>query len=106
MPHSITLSKITWSTPDGHALLSNLDLTFGRERAGLVGRNGVGKTTLLKLVTGDLVPHAGTVTVDGTLGFLRQSVQVGALETIASLFGITEALALLARAGRGARRSG
>ncbi|UDF29210.1 UNVERIFIED_ORG: ATP-binding cassette domain-containing protein [Roseateles sp. XES5] len=101
MPHSITLSKITWSTPDGHTLLSNLDLTFGRERAGLVGRNGVGKTTLLKLVTGDLVPQAGTVTVDGTLGLLRQSVQVGARETITSLFGITEALALLARAGRG-----
>lgn len=28
MLHSITLSKITWSTPDGHTLLSDLDLTF------------------------------------------------------------------------------
>ena len=35
MPHSITLSKITWSTPDGHTLLSNLDLT-------LSGKNSVG----------------------------------------------------------------
>ncbi|MCQ4629478.1 ATP-binding cassette domain-containing protein [Shinella sp. CPCC 100929] len=101
MPHSITLSKITWSTPDGHTLLSDLDLTFGAERAGLIGRNGVGKTTLLKLVTGDLVPQAGTVTVDGTLGLLRQSVQVFADETIASLFGIVDALDLLARAERG-----
>lgn len=101
MPHSITLSKITWSTPDGHTLLSNLDLTFGSERAGLVGRNGVGKTTLLRLVTGDLVPQAGTVTADGTLGLLRQSVQVAAEETVASVFGIVEALALLARAERG-----
>ncbi len=38
MPHSITLSKITWSTPDGHTLLSDLDLTFGAERGGLIGR--------------------------------------------------------------------
>ena len=53
MPHSITLSKITWSTPDGHTLLSDLDLTFGSERAGLVGRNGVGKTTLLKALLAD-----------------------------------------------------
>ncbi len=101
MPHSITLSKITWATPDGHTLLSNLDLTFGSERAGLVGRNGVGKTTLLKLVTGALVPQAGSIAVDGTLGILRQSVQVGPEETVASLFGIVEALDLLGRAERG-----
>ena len=101
MPHSITLSKITWATPDGHTLLSNLDLTFGAERAGLVGRNGVGKTTLMKLVTGEFLPQAGTVGVEGTLGFLRQSVQVAPEETVASLFGIVEALALLGRAERG-----
>ena len=101
MPHSITLSKITWSTPDGRTLLSDLDLTFGAERAGLVGRNGVGKTTLLKLAAGELSPQAGSVTVDGTLGVLRQSVQVAPRETIASLFGITDALALLVRAERG-----
>ncbi|WP_421593645.1 ABC-F family ATP-binding cassette domain-containing protein [Shinella sp. M27] len=95
---SITLSKISWSTPDGHALLSHLDLSFGRERAGLVGRNGVGKTTLLKLITGDLQPLSGTVSVDGSIGVLRQSVQVGAEETVASLFGIQDALDILRRA--------
>jgi ATPase subunit of ABC transporter with duplicated ATPase domains len=98
---SITLSKITWATPDGHTLLSDLDLSFGAERAGLIGRNGVGKTTLLQLVTGDLAPLSGTLTVDGTLGLLRQSVQVAPDETIASLFGIVEALDLLRRAERG-----
>ncbi|MBO9631177.1 MAG: ABC-F family ATP-binding cassette domain-containing protein [Shinella sp.] len=98
---SITLSKISWSTPDGHALLSNLDLSFGRERAGLVGRNGVGKTTLLKLITGDLQPFSGSLSVDGSIGMLRQSVQVGAEETIASLFGIEEGLDLMRRAERG-----
>ncbi|WP_411035770.1 ABC-F family ATP-binding cassette domain-containing protein [Shinella sp. BYT-45] len=101
MPHSITLSKITWSTPDGHTLLSDIDLTFGSERAGLVGRNGVGKTTLLRLMTGDLIPQAGAVTVDGTLGFLRQSVQVAPEETVAGLFGVGKALDLLRRAERG-----
>ena len=101
MPHSVTFSKIRWSTPDGHTLLSDLDLTFGVERAGLIGRNGVGKTTLLKLVTGALTPQAGTVAVNGTVGLLRQSVQVNPQETVASLFGIVEALELLSRAARG-----
>ncbi|MGB3447347.1 MAG: ATP-binding cassette domain-containing protein, partial [Xanthobacteraceae bacterium] len=71
MPASITLSKCSWSTPDGRALLSDLEQTFGPERAGLVGRNGIGKTTLLKLISGELRPHTGSITVDGTLGILR-----------------------------------
>ncbi|MCJ8148832.1 ABC-F family ATP-binding cassette domain-containing protein [Shinella sedimenti] len=101
MPHSITLSKILWSAPDGNTLLTNLDLTFGAERTGLVGRNGVGKTTLLRLVTGELAPQSGTVTVDGAIGLLRQTVQVAAGEAVADLFGIADMLDLLARAERG-----
>jgi len=101
MPAAIALSNITWSTPDGRSLFSSLDLSFGFERAGLIGRNGVGKTTLLKIITGDLRPRTGRVTVDGTLGILRQAVQIEPNETIASLFGVTDALALLRRADRG-----
>jgi ATPase subunit of ABC transporter with duplicated ATPase domains len=102
MPASITLSNLTWSTPDGRPLLSNLDLSFDAERTGLVGRNGVGKTTLLKLASGDLLPQAGKVSVNGTLGILRQVVQIDPGETIADLFGASAALALLRRAESGA----
>jgi ATPase subunit of ABC transporter with duplicated ATPase domains len=98
---SITLSRLAWSTPDGRRVFSDLDLSFGRERAGLVGRNGVGKTTLLKLIAGELEPHAGSVSVNGTLGLLRQAVQVGPGETVADLFGVTESLATLRRAAAG-----
>lgn len=101
MPSSIVLSNLSWSTPDGRPLLSNLDLSFGTERTGLVGRNGVGKTTLLKLVAGELQPRSGTVSFNGRLGILRQSVQVQAGETVADLFGASEALAVLKRAEAG-----
>ena len=101
MPASITLSRLAWSTPDGRPVLSNLDLSFGRERTGLVGRNGVGKSTLLKLIAGDLSPQPGEVSISGTLGVLRQTVQTEPGETVADLFGATEALALLRRAERG-----
>lgn len=101
MPASITLSKCSWSTPDGRALFSDLELTFGIGRAGLVGRNGIGKTTLLKLISGELRPHTGSVTVNGTLGILRQTIQATPGEAIANLFGITDALALLRRAENG-----
>lgn len=98
---SITVSNLAWSTPDGRPVLSNLDLSFGTERTGLVGRNGVGKSTLLRLIAGDLRPQAGAVSLNGTLGVLRQAVQVDPTETVADLFGVTDALALLARAEHG-----
>ncbi|MEH2513991.1 ATPase subunit of ABC transporter with duplicated ATPase domains [Nitrobacteraceae bacterium AZCC 1564] len=95
---SITLSHLAWSAPDGRQLYSDLSLSFNAERAGLVGRNGVGKTTLLKLIEGEVRPHAGAVSVNGTLGVLRQSVQIAREETIADLFGVRERLAVLRRA--------
>src|SRR5262245_42518037 len=101
MPASIVLSDLAWATPDGRVLFSDLNLAFASERAGLVGRNGVGKTTLLNLMRGELVPRAGTISVTGTLGWLTQLVQIGADATIGELFGATPGLALLARAADG-----
>ena len=98
---SIVVSKLAWALPDGRPLFSDLDVVFGAERAGLVGRNGVGKTTLLKIVAGELAPRSGSVSVDGRIAVLRQSVQIGPDETVADLFGVRDALALLARAERG-----
>jgi putative ABC transport system ATP-binding protein len=50
------------------AVLKNLSLTveYG-EIVGLVGRNGVGKTTVLEVLRGTLVPQKGTVRVGQTL---------------------------------------
>jgi ATPase subunit of ABC transporter with duplicated ATPase domains len=101
MSASIRLSNLAWSTPDGRPLFSNLDLRFDRARTGLVGRNGVGKTTLLRLIAGELLPQTGNVVVTGALGVLRQTVQLSPGQTIADLFDAREALALLRRAEGG-----
>jgi ATPase subunit of ABC transporter with duplicated ATPase domains len=98
---SITLANVSWSTPDNRTILSNLDLAFARERTGIVGRNGVGKSTLLRLLTGALTPASGHVAVDGRVALLRQSVQVDAGETIADLFDARAGLALLRKAEAG-----
>ncbi|MAQ83397.1 MAG: ABC transporter [Maritimibacter sp.] len=101
MPHSITLSNLSWSTPDGHSLFNGLSLTLGPERTGLIGRNGVGKSTLLRLIAAQTTPSAGTVSVTGRIGVLRQEVRPTPGETVADLFGVTDALAVLARAEAG-----
>ncbi len=101
MSASIVLHDLAWAPPGGSPLFSDLNLAFGPERTGLVGRNGVGKTTLLRLIDGRLTPQGGTVTVKGRVALLRQTVQVDEIETIADLFDATDALALLARAEAG-----
>jgi ATPase subunit of ABC transporter with duplicated ATPase domains len=101
MSASITLSNLAWSTPDGRPLFSKLDLSFDTDRTGLVGRNGVGKTTLLRLISGELPPQTGKVVVTGVLGVLHQSVREKTDETVADLFDARERLALLRRAEHG-----
>jgi ATP-binding cassette subfamily F protein uup len=45
-----------------HVLLNRADLTVDKgERLALVGRNGTGKSTLLKLVAGDILPDDGSI---------------------------------------------
>lgn len=95
----VTLSSLSFATPEGTPLFTDLSLAFGPERTGLVGRNGTGKTTILRLIAGDLTPSSGKIVVDGSLALLRQSFRPG--ETVADLFGATEGLRLLARAEAG-----
>lgn len=101
MSASVTLARLCWSTPDGTAVLSDLDFTFGAERTGLVGRNGSGKTTLMRLIAGELTPRSGHVQITGSLGVLRQDILADPSETVADLFGVTAALELLDRADAG-----
>ncbi|MDA8270648.1 MAG: ABC-F family ATP-binding cassette domain-containing protein [Actinomycetota bacterium] len=42
------------------------------EKVGIVGRNGAGKTSMLKVLSGDAPPSAGRVAVKGALGYLNQ----------------------------------
>lgn len=98
---SIIISNLSWSTPDGNVVLSDLSLNFQPERAGIVGRNGVGKSTLLRLLTGELTPATGSIAIDGSIAMLRQTVQVASHETIADLFGARGGLALLHKAAAG-----
>ena len=47
-----------------------------KDKIGLIGLNGKGKSTLLKIINGDLQPDAGTVSAakDCTIGFLNQDL--------------------------------
>lgn len=101
VPISLSTANLSWSTPDGHAVLRDLTISFTAERTGIVGRNGVGKSTLLALLAGTLAPTSGNVIASGTVARLRQLSGTTSDETIADLLAIRPALAALRRAEAG-----
>ena len=61
----------------GRVLLDDVDLTLAPgDRLAVVGENGRGKTTLLEALAGTLEPDAGTVERHGSLGFVRQELEI------------------------------
>ena len=72
----------------GRTVLSDVSVTVGPESCiGVVGPNGVGKSTLLQLLAGVIEPDGGRVTVDpptATRGYLAQEHEVVAGETVRS----------------------
>ncbi|WP_228943266.1 ABC-F family ATP-binding cassette domain-containing protein [Nocardioides sp. Leaf374] len=53
------------------------------DKVGLVGRNGAGKTTLTKILAGEALPAAGSVTSSGDVGYLPQDPRTGDPEVMA-----------------------
>jgi len=53
------------------------------DRIGLVGRNGAGKTTSLRVLAGESAPHGGTIARRGAVGYLPQDPRTGDLNVTA-----------------------
>jgi branched-chain amino acid transport system ATP-binding protein/urea transport system ATP-binding protein len=62
----LTVSGLSGGYPDGARVLEGIDLTVADgECVALMGRNGMGKTTLLRALMGHIRPQAGRVQFDG-----------------------------------------
>lgn len=100
MSAQITLDCLSLHTPDARPLFSDLSLSIGAERIGLVGRNGCGKSTLLQVIAGRQRPASGHVRRFGRIGLLDQHQEVSALSWAEGL-GVDEDWQRLKRIARG-----
>jgi ATPase subunit of ABC transporter with duplicated ATPase domains len=72
---ALDVHGLGYRTPGGRQLFDEVSFRVGDgERAALVGANGVGKTTLLRVIAGEEPTATGSVMVDGRLGVMPQFV--------------------------------
>ena len=84
------LHQLTCQFADGETLFGPLDLAFDRSRCGPVGRNGVGKTQLLRLIAGRDRPGIGHVESHAVLAYVAQQPESAVNTTLAQLLGYGE----------------
>ena len=71
----IELADVSYALPGGWTLFEGVSFRVPEgEHAALVGANGIGKTTLLRLLAGEDRPTSGSVRTDGRVGLMRQFI--------------------------------
>jgi ATPase subunit of ABC transporter with duplicated ATPase domains len=97
----IALDGAAYGLPDGRLLFSNLHEQFDSRPTGLVGRNGVGKTVLARVLAGQLAPTLGRCVRHGAVYYLAQQVAPAPDATVADLAGMRPELDALDRIAAG-----
>ena len=74
----VNFEHVDFAYEAGKQILSDFNLIMqNRDRIGIVGDNGVGKSTLLNLINGDLVPTDGVLDIGETvrIGYFSQQIK-------------------------------
>ena len=71
----LDISGVSYALPDGRALLADVTFRVGDGSVtALIGPNGTGKTTLFRIVTGELAPDDGAISRSGGLAVMPQFI--------------------------------
>lgn len=92
---TLSFSKLSLIWPDGTPCFQNLTGSITASVTALIGDNGSGKSSLLKVLAGLLEPSSGSVTRPSKLAYLPQDLGLTPDTTLADLFDISPILAAL-----------
>lgn len=102
---SFILHQVTCQFATGDTLFGPLNLSLEGSLCGLVGRNGVGKTRLLRLLAGVDSPSGGSIERIASVSYVAQQHAMTPNTTLAELLGFESVFAALARLNRGEGRA-
>jgi ATPase subunit of ABC transporter with duplicated ATPase domains len=88
----IKLNNISYLHADKEKLFDNLSLSISKSKAGFVGDNGTGKTTLLKIISGDNIQSEGSVIREGSIVIFPQDFSSFSQKSIAEVLQVKEKL--------------
>lgn len=94
---AIIANDISFNTENGVSVFKNISFSLNNEKSGLVGKNGVGKTTLLRLLVGELEPTGGKIQGTETVSYLPQDYQIDLRRSVADILGIKNTLEALTK---------
>lgn len=97
MTAAISLSKLGYRLGDDTEIFTALTASIPASLVGLVGDNGVGKSTLARIIAGQLRPSAGSVTGAEDAVYIDQLLPHTDL-SVASTLGISEIRSALSKA--------
>ncbi|MFT3981257.1 MAG: ABC-F family ATP-binding cassette domain-containing protein [Ferruginibacter sp.] len=92
----LLLKHIAYTHPNRELLFHNIDLAIQKgEKIALIGNNGTGKSTLLRIIAGELAFSSGQLSVDATLCYVPQSYGQYNHLSIAEALGVADKLRAL-----------
>lgn len=98
----INLHHLGLHWPDGTVCFDSLSGAFSKKLTGLIGDNGSGKTSLLRVLAGKTAPTSGSFSAPVEIAFLPQDLGLDNARTIADVFAVTDVIDALARVEAGA----
>ncbi len=102
----VEVNTVGHTLPDGQELFRDVTFRVGDgANVALVGANGTGKTTLLRMVAGDLPTTSGAITAVGGLGVMRQFIGAVRDDTTVREFLVALALPAVRAAGEAVEAS-
>ena len=91
----VSIAHLHFAHPSQPPLFADLSAVFSAPLTGLIGDNGCGKTTLMRLILGDLAPSSGSLAAPEHMAYLPQDMGLNRNQTLAELCGISEILRAL-----------
>lgn len=97
----VSLNQLGFQFANGVTLFEALNLNFDGQPTAIVGRNGVGKSVLARLIAGQLQPDFGSVARSASAHYVAQTFVTTPGQTVADATGTATVIGALQRLKRG-----